>query len=131
VTSAPGAHVTDGSATVKIHDDDAEPVVDIGDWHASEADGVAYALVGLRQPSGRTVTVDWKTHHDSARSGSDFERSRGTVTFAPGQQWAVVAVPLVNDRSHERTERFRIELDHADEARVGDGNGWVTVTDDD
>lgn len=131
ITSVSGAVVTDGSATVKIRDDDDEPDVNVGDWHASEGAGVAFTLVGLSTPSGRTVTVEWKTHHDSARSGRDFERTTGEITFAPGQQWALVTVPLVDDAVREPTERFRIELRDADDAGIGDGDAWIIVTDDD
>jgi hypothetical protein len=131
VTSAPGTHITGGPATVKIHDDDPAARIRIGDWHANEGDGTASTLVGLSAPSGRTITVDFRTRHDSARSGSDYVSTKGTVTFAPGQQWAVVTVPLVDDRVHEHTERFRVELRDAVNGVLADDRANITIYDND
>ena len=131
LSPAPGTVVMHGTATVKIRDDDAAPRIRVGDWHANEGDGVAMTIVGLSAPSGRTVTVDFRTRRDSATSSSDYVSTKGTVTFAPGQQWALVSVPLRDDQKHERTERFRIELSNAINGVLADDRANITIFDND
>ena len=128
---APGAHITQGMATVKIRDDDAPPSVSINDGKGREARGRAHAEVLLSAPSGKTIVVHYVTHHSSARSGSDYVRTDDQLVFLPGETRHVIRVALVNDEVAERTETFSIELDDAENATVGDGTAIVTIRDDD
>jgi len=121
VDSVTGANIDDGSATVKIHDDDAEPALVVGDAQVHEGDGTASIGVMLSAPSGRDVTVEFRTHHHSARSGSDFVRSRGSVTIRAGHLGTTIRIPIVDDAVHEGTETFRVELDDADHAELDHG----------
>jgi|GEM_PF-1936387 Neocarzinostatin family./Calx-beta domain. len=131
IDSATGATVEDGSATVKIKDDDHEPDISIGDKRVREDAGVVDVPVILSAPSGRTVTVEFRTHHRSARSGHDFTRTRGVATFAPGQTLALVSVPIVDDTRGEKVESFRVELDDAEHADITDDSATVTIIDND
>ncbi len=128
ISSAPGTHITDGTATVKIRDDDAEPTLGVGDAQVHEGDGTASVGVMLTAASGRDITVEFRTHHDSARSGSDFVRSRGSVTIPAGALGAVIRIPIVDDAVHERTETFRVELDDAEHAALDGRHDTATVT---
>jgi hypothetical protein len=131
VDAVTGATIEDGDATVKIKDDDHEPDISIGDNRVREDAGVVDIPVILSAPSGRTVTVEFRTHHRSARSDHDFTRTRGVATFAPGQTLAIVSVPIVDDSSHEKVESFRVELDDAEHADIADDSATVTIVDND
>lgn len=131
VDTAPGAMIAAGSATVKIRDDDAGPAVSVADGGGREAGGGAWAAVHLSGPSGRTVVVKYVTHHQSARSGSDYVRIKGELVFAPGETTRYVGVPLVDDHRLEGTESFTVELYDADHAAIDRAVGTLTITDDD
>ena len=85
--SAPrGLTIRRGSARGTIRDDDAPPLVRLGDTSVSEpATGsiVASVPVTLSGPSGRTVSVRVHTTAGTADT-SDFTPVDTTVTFAPG-----------------------------------------------
>ena len=129
--TAPGTTIVGPTATVKIRDDDAAPKVSIDDGRGKEARGRSYAAVTLSGPSGRTVTVDYTTHHGSARSGSDYVRTEGQVVFLPGETRHVVHIELINDTKHESDEAFTVELHDAKNATIDRATGTVTIRDDD
>ena len=131
VDSATGVRIGDGTGTVKIKDDDANPTVSIGDAAVGEAGGAALVPVRLSVASGRSVTVEFRTHHGSARSRRDFTRTRGVVTFAPGQTEVFAMVAITDDAAPEAVESFRVELDDADHAEVAQDSATVTILDND
>ena len=131
VDSATGVRIGDGTATVKIKDDDAKPSVSVGDAAVGEAGGAALVPVRLSVASGRAVTVEFRTHHGSARSRRDFTRTRGVVTFAPGQTEVFAMVAITDDAEREATETFRVELDDADHAEIAQDSATVTILDND
>ncbi|MGZ4714735.1 MAG: neocarzinostatin apoprotein domain-containing protein [Acidimicrobiia bacterium] len=131
VTDATGAEITDDHATVKIRDDDAEPLLRIGDPRVREDVGGAEAAVLLTAPSGRDITVEFVTHHGSARSGSDYVRVRGSVRIPAGSIVGRFTVPIVDDRVREATESFRIELDDGEHVTIDRGTATATIVDDD
>lgn len=75
--------------------------------------------------------VDYRTHHDTARSGSDFVRTRGSVTFALGTMRGWIRIPIVDDLVREPTETFTVEIRDATHARGVRPIATVTVLDDD
>ena len=131
VDSATGVRIGDGTATVKIKDDDPEPSVSIGDATVGEAGGAALVPVRLSSASGRAVTVEFRTHHGSARSRRDFTRTRGVVTFAPGQTEVFAMVAITDDTEREGVETFRVELDNADRGEITQDSATVTILDND
>ena len=131
LTSALGARITDGTATVKIRDDDHAPSVSIMDGRSAENRGPAHAEVLLSAPSAKTIVVHYVTHHGSARADTDYVRKDSSLTFLPGQTRHVIRVTLVDDHAREPAESFRIELGRVENADIGDDTGIVTITDDD
>lgn len=131
VDNATGTMIADGSATVKIRDDDPAPRVSIDDGGGPESDGSVSAAVHLSASSGRTVVVEYVTHHGTARGGSDYLRTRGELVFSPGETTKPVAIRLVDDHTRERTERFSVALYDADNASIGRSVGVMTIRDDD
>ncbi len=134
VETVTGATVEDGSAHVKIKDDDREPRVTLGDSSVAEGDvGTATVNVPvlLNGPSGRDVVVEYRTHHGSARSGSDFVRTRGEITIPAGWSGGSIAIPIVGDRRHERTESLTVEITEATNAEISDDTAKITISDND
>lgn len=107
------------------------PSLVVHDGAATEGRDEMRAEVTLSEPSASTITVEYVTHHDSARAGTDYVRKRSHLVFRPGETRHVVRVALVDDRVAEPTERFRIEVEEADGAHVSVGSGLLTITDDD
>ncbi|MGZ6953941.1 MAG: Calx-beta domain-containing protein, partial [Acidimicrobiia bacterium] len=91
----------------------------------------AEAAVLLTAPSGRDITVEFVTHHGSARSGSDYVRVRGSVRIPAGSIVGRFTVPIVDDRVREATESFRIELDDGEHVTIDRGTATATIVDDD
>ncbi|MGZ4794591.1 MAG: neocarzinostatin apoprotein domain-containing protein [Acidimicrobiia bacterium] len=131
VDAAAGTIPAAPSATVKISDDDAGPVASVADGRGREARGRAHAVVTLSAPSGRTVVVEYVTHHGTARSGSDYVRTKGDLVFAPGETSATIRIPLVDDHTAEPSESFTVELYDTTNASIGRAVGTVTIRDDD
>ena len=101
------------------------------DTSRREDHGEAHAEVTLSAPSGQTVIVHYVTHHVTARAGSDYVRKDGRLIFLPGETRHLVRVVLVNDRVHEPTETFQVEIDRVEQATIARDLGTVTITDDD
>ena len=134
LSDAHGGPLVDGHASVRITDDDRRPRLTMGNGEVFENDGDplnAYVPVFLSAPSGRDITVKFLTHHDSARSGRDFVRTRGTSVIPAGWTGWLLVVPLVGDNVRERRESFTVELREAINATIGDATSRITITDDD
>ena len=108
-----------------------DPSLTMHDGVAREGAREARAEVTLSKPSATTITIEYVTHHDSARPDVDYVRKRARLVFLPGETRHVVRVALVDDDRPEPTERFRIDVEDADHVHVSDGSATVTVTDDD
>ena len=81
--------------------------------------------------SSETVTVGFATADGSALAGSDYANTSGTVTFAPGEQTKTVSIPVVGDTKSEPDENFTVRLLSPSNATIADGEGVVTITNDD
>jgi hypothetical protein len=89
----------------------------------------------LTPASTQTVTVGYDTVDGTARSGTDYTATSGTLTFAPGQTVATVSVPLLNNDVHEvfGNKGFRMQLHGATGAsiRTSAEYGVAAIVDDD
>jgi hypothetical protein len=74
--------------------------------------GTTSASFLLRLSAGNSdpVTVGYATADGSATAGSDYQATRGTVTFAPGQTSQTVVVPVFGDPSYDANESFTLSL---------------------
>src|SRR5688572_21612901 len=111
----------------------AAPVISVGDLAVTEGnDGARDALVtvSLSAASNKPVSVNFRTEDGTALAGADYRTISGTVTFAPGQRTANVAVPVLGDRAGEPNESFSVRLSAPKNGKLGDGHGVVTITDD-
>ncbi len=129
-----GTRITDATATVKIVDDDAEPMVTTKDMTFVEGDHgtkIGVVPVWLSAPSGRDVVVSYRSHHGTARSDTDFVRTRGDVVIKAGDTGAFIFFDIVNDTVREGPESFTMELRDADNAELQDHLSTVTIIDND
>ena len=122
---------------------DAEPVkrLRLGEGKGDPCDGLSVAdaqgtegrdsaitfTVGLRPaPTGR-VTVRYATSDGTARQGSDYTSTRGTLTFEAGETTKTVDVPIIDDGVEDDGETFTFTLSNASGASIADGTATGTI----
>ena len=116
---------------VKIIDNDRPPDIDIADHNGTEGDEFFFPVT-LSHPSTAQVSVAWETEDVSATSVTgDYTAASGVVTFRPGDTLKRVLVRTLEDDVDENSEVFRVLLDNAQNAEIGDGVAKGTITDDD
>lgn len=91
---------------------------------ASGATNAMFAI-SLSGPDAVPVTVAYSTVAGSAVAGKDFTPSSGTVTLAPGQTSASVAVPTFNDPPGARS--FTLVLSNPTNAAIANGTATATL----
>ncbi len=79
------------------------------------ADGHSARFTVTRSAADATARVDYVTADGSARAGSDYASSRGTVRFAAGQGGATVAIPLLTRPFGSPGASFYVLLQRASE----------------
>jgi peptidoglycan/xylan/chitin deacetylase (PgdA/CDA1 family) len=123
------------TATVTIVDDDPAPSLHVDDATVTEgAAGTVTTVavpVRLSAPSGRTITVAYRTADGTAMAGQDHLAATGTLTFAPGQTRRTVTVTILGDDEHEGPETFTLTLSSPTNATLGRAVATVTIADDD
>jgi len=91
----------------------------------------AVFTVGLSKASTQPVTVQYTSVAGTAAAGSDYTPVSGTVTFAPGELFKTISVPIVRDLAAESTETFVIQLSAANGATLSRASATGTIQDDD
>ncbi|NXA57565.1 NAC3 protein, partial [Nothocercus julius] len=70
--------------------------------------------------ANHTFYVDYKTEDGSAKAGSDYEYSEGTLIFKPGETQKELTIGIIDDDIFEEDEHFFVRLLNL---RVGDAEG--------
>ena len=98
-----------------IVDNDGRPTISINNVSVTERLGGTNAVftISLFNPTRDTVTVDFSTADDTARSGADYISSSGTLTFSPGTLTQTVTVRVLDDLLNEDAETFTVKLSNA------------------
>ena len=110
----------------------AEQAMSVLDGQAVEGQDEAVRFrVALDGPTSRAVEVDYATADRTARAGSDYAATRGTLTFAPGETSKTVSVPVLDDAIDEGQETFLLRLFNARGARIADGDAIGTIANSD
>ena len=104
----------------------AAPQISVGDTTAREEQKVLLFPVTLDRRFDRRVTVEYETMPVSATSGDDYEPTRGTLTFEPGETSKTVSVPVIDDSIEDSGETVRLRLSNA-EGAVIDRAAWPGV----
>ena len=87
--------------------------------------------IALSAASTTPVTVAWTTADGTAKAGSDYVASSGTVTFPAGSTSQQVAVAILGDAIVETSESFTLTLSTPVGATLGTATASATIVDDD
>ncbi|CAM4614785.1 unnamed protein product [Lepidochelys kempii] len=91
-------------------------------YHCLENCGSVTLTVACQQggEGNHTFYVDYKTEDGSAKAGSDYEYSEGTLIFKPGETQKELKIGIIDDDIFEEDEHFFVRLLNL---RVGDAEG--------
>ncbi len=98
----------------------------------SEAAGSITVTISRSGLTDGTASVHYATADGTAGSG-DYGAVSGTLKFSPGQAGKTVAIPIINDPSHEPDETFTIALSSPGLGTDTDApaSETITIVDDD
>lgn len=135
LTSASGAVIGNGTSPVTIIDDDsgddAPAYFNISDVKVAEDAGSAEITISLSKALSDSSSVSVATAPDTAKNGADYYGLFTTVEFAAGETQMKISVPILNDSEGEDDEVIKTRLfSPSSNARVGDGEGTITIEDD-
>ncbi|HEX2031687.1 MAG TPA: Calx-beta domain-containing protein [Actinomycetota bacterium] len=108
--------------------------ISINDVEVAEGTGGkkrATLTVTLSEPSADPVAVDFATSDGSATAPADYQSRSGSVGFSPGVTTRQIHVPIATDALEEPDEDFFVNLSNPVNATIADGQGKVTILDDD
>ena len=137
LTNANNAQIAQNTGVVTITNDDPLPTlpsISISNVTMTEGDqGTQNAnfIVRLSKPSTQTVTAEFITEDDTAKSSEDYETQAGMITFAPGELEKTISVKVSGDRRYELTESFKVNLTNANNALISQEVGVGTISDND
>jgi len=122
------------TATSIIQNDDSIPSITSSNITFLERNlGTSNATftVTLPNPSYQTITVDYATVNGSAISGSDYNSTSGTLTFAPGETIANFDVTVIGDTNIEPQETFLVNFTNPTNATIGTNSVTGFINNDD
>jgi len=107
------------------------PTVSISDATVTEG-GSASLTLTLSAASSDDVTVTYATSNGSAVGGDDYTAvPSGSAMIPAGSTLTTISISTIDDALDEAAETFNVNLNGATNATIADGNGVVTITDDD
>ncbi|HEY9403668.1 MAG TPA: Calx-beta domain-containing protein [Pyrinomonadaceae bacterium] len=117
-----------------IADNDAPPSLSIEDVVITEGNnGEANAAItlGLSAPSSKMISVDVLSADGTATLGVDYQHNFTKVFITPGSTSQKFNVQIAGDIIFEDDETFFLNLSNPTDATVADGQGVVTIRNDD
>ena len=114
-------HKVDGSRAAGSH-------LSVEDAEAHEADGKMEFTVRLEPHGLGIVRVDYATRDGSARAGSDYTETSGTLRFNSLETERTVSVPISDDAHEDDGETFTLRLSNPDGAKIRGDDGEATGT---
>ncbi|MEB3342994.1 FG-GAP-like repeat-containing protein [Okeania sp.] len=120
--------------TIIDNDEPPTPKISIGDAKVTEGNRGRKNMefeVKLDNSSSQTVKVNYATKDGSARSGKDYQKQNGVLTFKPGQKKKTVSIPILGDTNDENNEKFQVNLSKPRNAQLSDRKGIGTIRDND
>jgi hypothetical protein len=137
LTNAIGADLANNdAATLKVADDGASGPLQFSSNSYSVGEAGDLVTVTVTRSGGSLgggVNVDYATSDDSAKAGSDYTATNGTLTFAPGEVTRSFTVAVANDSVASGSRAFNVILSNVTGgATLGTpASANVTITDDD
>ncbi|XP_055082317.1 sodium/calcium exchanger 2-like isoform X1 [Periophthalmus magnuspinnatus] len=100
-------------ATITILDDDHAGIFSFGQQvlRVSESTGILTVTVARNSGSRGTVCVPFHTEDGSAKSGVDYEETKGELEFPNEQTTQTLQVHIINVSEYEKQENFFIVLE--------------------
>lgn len=130
-----GATLADAVGTVTIaRNDDAAvstPYVYTTPAVVGEGEAVATMVVRLSAPSVNEVRVSYQSENNTATANNDFQFTRDTLTFAPGETAKVISIVMLDGTVAEPTADFSVQLYSPVNATLSRPYTSVTVYDND
>lgn len=121
-----------GQYTVSVGDSLNLSVSDASVLEGNSGSTTASVAVRLSRPATTPVTVNVATANGTATTAdSDFVSSSETLRFAVGEIEKTFTVSVRGDSRVEPDETFFVRLSGASGAEIGDGEGIVTIVNDD
>jgi glucose/arabinose dehydrogenase len=106
--------------------------IDVTGVTVRESDAQAVVKINRVNGSKGVATIDYIANEDTAKRGTDFAATSGTLTFADGETSKTFAIPIINDTIAEGTESFSAALVSATGASLGTKRTTpITILDDD
>jgi len=127
------ADVADSQGLGTINDDDGVAIF-VNDSNVVEGDSGTTNLsfaVTLSTVSAQTVTVSYSTQDGTARAGSDYLSTNGSLSFPPGTTKQLVTVQVIGDQRDEPDETLYLNLSNPGNARIAAASAVGTILDDD
>ena len=125
ITQVPAAHTIPAKQTATVTSQ-----LSVADAAASEEDDSTIDFVIRLNPADDgAVSVEYATSDGSAKAGSDYTGTSGTLTFAPGETAKTVAVAILDDDTEENDETLTLTLSNAPNAEIKDTTATGTITD--
>ncbi|MEO6846760.1 MAG: glycosyl hydrolase family 8 [Chthoniobacterales bacterium] len=84
--------------------------------------------VVLDRAADGIVGVTYQSKDGTAKNGSDYTATSGTLLFDPGVTKQSIPVTILSDTLTEGTENFTVELTAANGVQIADGVATVTIT---
>ena len=124
-----GLHtIGDGSATLTITDDDAEPTLSLADAAICEGE-TGFVPINISVASGKSISVNAASSDGTAAAGSDYVAVNGTVSVPVGAGSYGVTLAALNDATIEPSETLTLTLSGPINALLGDASADVLVLD--
>src|SRR5882672_3908920 len=117
--------------TLSLHDALPISINDVSVVEGNSGTTNAVLTVSLSAATAQTVTVNYATANGTATAGADYVSTNGTLTFLPGQTSQTITVAVLGDALDELDETILVNLTAATNATISDGQGEVTILDDD
>jgi hypothetical protein len=101
----------------------------VSDVRLDERTTAAIFLVTLSRAAAAPVIVHYQTFDGTASSPLDYAATTGTLTFARGEAFKTVTVPVVFDDVAESDETFLLQLSQPGGATIVKDTGIATIED--
>lgn len=108
------------------------PLLVISTAEAAEGASEMRFNIDLSAPARQSIFLVYGTFDRTAKAGEDYQEERGSLEFAPGEQSAVLHVPLIDDDVAEADEFFEMFISADKELATIDSNRVIgTILNDD
>ena len=102
--------------------------ISVADAHVKEAEAAELVFaVALDRARHDEVRVDYATEDGSAKAGTDYDATSGTLVFDAGDTQKTVRVQVLEDAHDEGEETMKLILSNPVGARIADGEAIGTI----